>query len=626
MSKDNEISSTEKLLALIRNDKPGEPEQENKVTPSIVSKKARTFSAGPVASKKNITIGIYVGDNNLKLVRVDHSFEDNPELIDYAEVPLELEIVNNQEHFSAFLKSLLTNYSDSAKRVNIWAVVTSSVVEIRHLLIPRVSKQQIANAAYWSYKKNVLRMNGNDIFDFEILGNVTEDGVQKIEITAYSVSKKVVDELQLLFSKAGYPLTGISSLPFAFQNMVRTGCLGTNEDSSVCIIYINLESSHINIYSNNNLVLSRIIKAGIHTMIDAIRDKLESILDHNPSLALNKGSVSEFSMQTGKDFANQIFYDFIKERSLQEKGLNKGDVFRAILPALERLVKQIERTLKHYYLNFGNKEINKAFISGLINSNSRIVEYIGSRLDINVEILNPFSEKMRVAGGVTASGFAMNNGTMIPAAGIALSNNKITPNFIFTYKDRGKAVLIKYVNFSLFAFMLFLMVICVGVYFHQSRVLSQKEELLSGLTQQLESYSPNADQDLLLKMALKIKKSRLELDNISNRHLGLAVISAISKITPENIRLLKIKAKLDGSSTLNNKAGKKQSGKKSDHKNNLDLEGLIFGDRMTFETLLGSYIVKLKEYPFFDKPVIIKNMVEMYENKEVLRFSINLEL
>ena len=621
MSKDNEISSTEKLLALIRDDKPGEPEPENKVAPSIASKKTKSFSSKPVSSKQNITIGIYIGNNNLKLVRVNHFFEDNPELIDYAEVPLEPGIIEDKGRFSAFLKSLLTNYCGPSKRVNVWAVVASGLAEIRRLLIPSVSKKQIANAAYWSYKKNVSRMNSDDIFDFEILGNVIEDSIQKIEITAYSVPKKVVDELQLLFSEAGYPLTGISSFPFALQNMVRTGWLGTDEDSSVCIIYINLEHSHINIYSNGNLILSRVIKAGIHTMVDAIRDNLESILDHNPSLNLSKGRVSGSATQTGKDLADKIFFNFIQETSLQEDNVNKGNIFRALLPALERLVKQIERTLKHYYLNFGKKGIDKAFISGLINNNSRIVEYIGSQLDINMEILNPFPEKMIASGAVTTSVPALNSGAMVPAAGIALSDNKITPNFIFTYKDRKKAALVKHVNFSLFAFMLFLMAICVGVYFNQCRVLSQKKQVLSNLKKQIESYSPNADQDLLLKMALKIKKARLKLDNISNRHLGLAVISAISEITPENIRLLKINARLDGSNTSKNK-----SAKKSVYKNGVNIEGLIFGDRMTFETLLGSYIVKLKKSPLFDKPVIKKSLVEMHENREVLRFSINLEL
>ncbi|WDN87744.1 hypothetical protein BuS5_00712 [Desulfosarcina sp. BuS5] len=94
--------------------------------------------------------------------------------------------------------------------------------------------------------------------------------------------------------------------------------------------------------------------------------------------------------------------------------------------------------------------------------------------------------------------------------------------------------------------------------------------------------------------------------------MGLAVISELTDLTTDNIRLLSIESKLGGSSVAD--------------KNTLDMEGLIFGDRMTFETLLGSYLVKLKESLLFDKPVIKKNLVETYQGKEVLRFSVSLEL
>ena len=201
---------------------------------------------------------------------------------------------------------------------------------------------------------------------------------------------------------------------------------------------------------------------------------------------------------------------------------------------------------------------------------------------------------------------------MVPAAGIALSDNKITPNFLFTYRDKEKTALAKQVNFSLFAFLIFLMTVCVGIYLSQNHILSQKRNLLSGLNREIESYIPNVDRDLLLKMADRATTARSELDNISRRHLGLAVISELTDLTTDNIRLLSIESKLGGSSVAD--------------KNTLDMEGLIFGDRMTFETLLGSYLVKLKESLLFDKPVIKKNLVETYQGKEVLRFSVSLEL
>ncbi len=614
MVKDNEISSTEKLLALIRDENTGEPEPSPRVVPSKISRAISPFLSKPRSSNQIINVGLYFSNENLSLVKVDRASEETPRLLDYAEVALEPGITGDRRRLSAFINSLLTNYCGPVKQVHIWAVVSSAYLETRRLLIPRVPKKQIFNAVYWSYKKNVPLNDSKDLFDFEVMGNITDDGLKKIEVTACSLPKKVVDELQSLFFEAGYPLAGISSLPFAIQNMFRAGWLENGEEDGICTIYIDLECSHINIYSNRNLALSRVIKAGIHSMQEALRDMLESGADHQSGLTSNKDAKPGDAAYIEEDQAGIILSDFIqgsRSPGVDSKmtGLNKGDIFRAILPALERLVKQLERTLKHYYLNCGNKKVRKVLISGLINDNSRIAEYIGSQLDINIEIFNPFPGKMLRADKGLA---LLKSGAMVPAAGIALSDNKITPNFLFTYRDKEKSALAKQVNFSLFAFLIFLMAVCVGIYLKQNQTLSHKRSLLSGLSREIESYIPNVDRDLLLKMADRARTARSELDNISRRHLGLAVISELTDLTTDNIRLLSIESKLGGSSVAD--------------KNTLDMEGLIFGDRMTFETLLGSYLVKLKESLLFDKPVIKKNIVETYQGKEVLRFSVSLEL
>ncbi len=613
MVKDNEISSTEKLLAMIRDENSEKPEPAAAPVPSIPAAGKRPLSI-QASSPQSINIGLYFSNERLLLVKVDSSSDEAPRLLDYAEVVLETGITADSQRFAAFIKSLLNNYCGSLKQVNVWAVISSASTETRRLLIPRVPKKQIFNAVYWSYKKNVSLNDNKDIFDFEILGNITDEGVKKIEVTAYSSPKKVVTELQSLFDEAGYPLTGISSLPFAVQNMFRSGWYACSGNSSICTIYIDQEWSYINIYSNHNLVLSRVIKSGIQSMQESLRDMLASReLDGTASTSGENGLPADTG--SGKqELAAIVLSDFIEGRISPETGvktidLNKGDIFRAILPALDRLVKQLERTLKHFYLNFGNQRVKKILISGLINGNTRIAEYIGAQLEINVEIFNPFPEKALPEDKIPAS---FKSGGMLPAAGIALANNKITPNFIFTYRDKAKSTLAKQINFSLFAFLIFLMAVCVGVYVSRDHVLSQKQSLLSALNRELEGYIPNVDRKLLLEMAARAKASRSELDNMSSRHLGLALIGELTDLTPASIRLLSVKSKLNGSHT----AGK----------NTLDIEGVVFGDRLTFETMLGAYLVKLKKSLLFDKPVVKKNLIETWEGKEVCRFSVSLDL
>ena len=83
-----------------------------------------------------------------------------------------------------------------------------------------------------------------------------------------------INELKDLFNKAGFPLSGISIVPFAFQSLLRTGRIDTRE-MHVASLYIGRDWSRIDIFSEGNLMLSRGIKAGVKTMIEALRTEIE---------------------------------------------------------------------------------------------------------------------------------------------------------------------------------------------------------------------------------------------------------------------------------------------------------------------------------------------------------------
>jgi len=101
----------------------------------------------------------------------------------------------------------------------------------------------------------------------------------------------------------------------------------------------------------------------------------------------------------------------------------------------------------------------------------------------------------------------------------------------------------------------------------------------------------------------------------------MAVISEISELTPSNISLFSIIAEFGRPFAYN------QEEKETKDKNKLlNIEGVIFGDRMKLETSLADYIVKLKSSPMFGRPVIKKRSFKFFEDKEVLQFTVQLDL
>ena len=58
----------------------------------------------------------------------------------------------------------------------------------------------------------------------------------------------------------------------------------------------------------------------------------------------------------------------------------------------------------------------------------------------------------------------------------------------------------------------------------------------------------------------------------------------------------------------------------------LEMEGVVIGNRLTFESILAGYIVKLKDSPLFETPSIENKSFKYLDKKEVLVFSAKLDL
>jgi len=264
---------------------------------------------------------------------------------------------------------------------------------------------------------------------------------------AYSAPKQEVDELVDIFSKSGYPLTGISIVPFALQNLFRTQWL--KDGKNVCSLFVGADWSRIAVFSNGSLVLSRGIKAGIKSMVEAIREEIginrsEQSLppadgDHTPVFEnYNENYDSDPALKMLTGFINDTLPSTGEEEALN---VNSEKLFGTIQPALDRVIRQVERTLRHYTLNFGDVGVGKVYISGQISSNRHVVNYIGEQLGISVEPIDPFASEAFLSDGLSIPKSESERGAFVPAVGMALSSNSFTPNFIFTYKEKEKVTL-----------------------------------------------------------------------------------------------------------------------------------------------------------------------------------------
>ncbi len=617
--KENDIRSTEKLLELIRKQDEADPlpPQDPNKTP-----KQPSVRLIPTAFQKRTVIGVDIGHTHIRLAKILRA-DKSVFLTDYMDVPFNTSISIKDEKLLTPLKAALDQFCDDSTHYDVWGAIQSAKVETRCLRIPKLPRKQVANAIFWTFTKKTPFDKNSEILDYEVLGDIAEGGVKKTEVLAFKAPKSDVANFKEAFQTIGYPLSGITIVPFAIQNLFRKQIIShPGEDS--CCLFIGRDWSRIAIYNKGNLILSRGIKAGMRSMVDAINSALlRNDTWRQEDVEDKAGATGPKDTETAAIHprAQKIFFKFIgvglpsdnTPRAHEELGHNQ--VFQMVLPAMERLIRQIERTFEHYALNFTTEGVKRIFISGQVIANAGVVDYFQKQLDIPVVPMNPFpdnnpfTEQVRIPAAVSErEGF-------VPAIGLALSSNEITPNFLFTHEDKDSVESVRRNNMRILTFCMICLMVMIGIFSCQQKKLDRHRERVENLNNQLVRYNPPAKKELLLSLYAKAKHKNKLFKQIIHRYAPAAVVTELSNVTPSNIRLLNLDARFEHAT---------DSGAASD--NTVIIEGIIFGEASNFETMLTSYLLKLKNSPLFRKPRVQSKQIEYFNDKEVMRFVTKLDV
>jgi len=617
LSQNDEISSTEKLLDAIRGKTPAIS------TLSPITRSFKSYLARIIPSKEPVTVGVDIGYADLRLVKIEQLPDQKYRLLDFKRVPFNADLSEETPEFDDFLKSSLTEFCGPLKKLKIWSIMSAVRADVRYFLIPKVAKKQIENTVYWKLKKEAGFDEKETIFDFRVQDEVVEKGVAKIVIIAYTAPKKEVEETENLFSRIGFPLAGISIAPFAIQNLLKTGWMPV-PDQTVTNLHIAHDWSRINIFFKGNLVMTRGIKTGVNSMIESLMERFNKgrkaevtgqgerpLAEGFDAEAMNIGQARKalFSLNPDSPPMTEEDIDF---------QLKKEEILEMVSPAVNRLVRQVERTFKHYTTTFKVESVGKIYTSGGIHFYGPLIDYIGEKLGIEMEINDPFDPaKTPFLGAVTLPESVSDRAPFALAVGMALSDNIRTPNFIFTYKDKKKHANITRIKQCISVAFMLTIIISVGFFWWLTSSGEQKKAELVRLNQQLDQYSPRVNKDLILQMATKLKKKHQSLKEYSEKLLVNAAIGELAALTPSNIRLLSITADL----------GSVSANKSGDAKKRLVLDGIILGKKEMFETSLVGYMMRLEGSPIFSAPVVNKGAIESYgEEGDVLYFTIELKL
>jgi Tfp pilus assembly PilM family ATPase len=620
----DEISSTEKLLEQIRgraaNLPPSAPAPNRDHTPrSDPPRFTQLRNRLPLKLKQ--VVGVDIGYSEVRLVRTRSHAAGGREIVDFRCVPFETGQDRSSALFPRFLRSVLADFCPASEAVEIWSAVSSAHLDIRYLRIPKVARRQVANAVYWAYRKKNPFNESQSIFDFDILGEVEEEGRPKLEVVAFTLPAAEAEELEKLFARSGYPLTGITSYPFLMQNLLR-GQWRDSKPGNTCALYIGRHWSRIDLFAGGNLVLSRGIKTGMSSMIAEIKAHPQ-VMASPPStprlveMGAEAAPEPPESHEPVSDFvAGDILVSLIPAHpsatiKARQLNLSASEVFQIVLPAVERLLRQVERTVGHFAAHFGTRAFDRLCVAGQIAASPLVVSYMAEQLGIPLEECNPFND---VSGPLPEAAFERES--YLPAAALALSANRHTPNFLYTFQDEFRRKRQLTTSRGVMGLFVLLVAVLMAVSTYQSRLLERRQQEVANLQKQLNAIVPLVNRDLVLMLAARAKNAARQLQHFGERYQGVALVGELSRLTPPAIRLVDLRAEFPAAAAKGEETPRRR----------LIIDGVVAGERSLLEPTLAGYMVRLKSSPLLAQPRIVTKAFDVMDGSEVLKFSAELEV
>ncbi|CAN2042721.1 hypothetical protein GMMP15_80074 [Candidatus Magnetomoraceae bacterium gMMP-15] len=342
-------------------------------------------------------------------------------------------------------------------------------------------------------------------------------------------------------------------------------------------------------------------------------------------LEKNKAAFHDVQVPVNIERARQVLFkiDSKDSPSYHEKfALNEEQLFKLILPALDRLSRQLEITFQNYTMKFENEYVSKIYISGGIQEYQSIIDYIGNQLGINSEMLNVLTPDLPFLGKLTMPESLSERASFIPTIGLALSDDLKSPNFLMDYKDKSHLSKISRRNYNALILFIAIMTLLFGNLLWQGYVSNNKNEVIATLEKELSKQGPFVDEKLILQEAARVKNMQNIQKNLAHKYLGTAAVSELVSLTPLHIRLLNIKINLGNVSR-----------KGEDSNKSLRMEGMLlkqgrgYVDRDTLKGSLTTYMMQLQDSPIFNNPSILESAF-IYSDQfgDVLHFVLKLKL
>jgi type IV pilus assembly protein PilM len=312
-------------------------------------------------TKKSDIVGIDIGSSSIKLVQLNASKGGySLQHVGLWPLPPEAIVDNTLMDSTAVverIKSALSGLNVGAKDVA--TSISGNAVIIRKIQLPAMPAEELEDQIQWEAEQ-YIPFDINDVnIDFQILNNDEHDPT-RMNVLLVASKKDVINDYMSVFNEAGMKLVVVDVDSFSLQNAFEINYT-SEPDEVVALVNIGASSMNLNVVKEGASLFTRDVQVGGNLYSEEIQKQL--------------GVSSEEAERL------KLASDIGATPHLQ-------DVF---LKVNEMLSLEIRRSLDFYNASALEGKISKVYLSGGGAKGYMLVNDIGQKLALPVELLNPFA-------------------------------------------------------------------------------------------------------------------------------------------------------------------------------------------------------------------------------------------
>ena len=312
--------------------------------------------------KKKGVAGLDIGSSSIKAVELDGK-PGNLNLVSlgYENLPQETIIDGQIMELNAVSEAISGIFNDhQIKSERVVAGVSGHSVILKNIVVPAMTREELAESIDWHAEEHIPY----DLADVSLDFHVTEETEEAIQVLIAACKRERIDNLRQAVQLAGKQPIVVDVDTFALQNCYEVN-YEPNENETVALLNIGASTMNVNLVRGTRSLFTRDLTIGGSQFTDVLQRSLG--ISYQQAEALKRG------VQVQPD---------TEEKAIEPLVDN----------VMEMVALEIQKTFDFYRATSddGDAQVTKILLCGGGSKLAGLPEELAERLEVPVEILNPF--------------------------------------------------------------------------------------------------------------------------------------------------------------------------------------------------------------------------------------------